>query len=503
VYLEYYGFIQHSLGATASPVELALYDLSQGAIKWVPPALLGGHHMEGIWHSGVRVFGKELWFGGAILESNPDNPKTMPFGNPTRLQKLGVTLRSEEELMDFIRKELYMDYNMKSYDMLRRNCNHFAHELVQFLLPGHDFPAEVLMQPEWAKNSALVSVLQPVLNQWLGGFGDAEAPTQPGCGPAAASAAARRIDDLTQEWRHRLEAGDMVLHRKRFIDRPWVVRIESISGTQGARTAGIVFFRPTGARWEDVASMLSLGELWVWEVVRQSGVPLCEFYPLLEDEPEADAHHLRLGHSLNDARVESVLQRLCLDPFVQVCPRGHCLQDATRPWFLQVPSCSICNELSVRTVRQCPYKWCGFGVCEACLSKGCRFRGGGVFCDILTPSLAQDVLGNDGWLKYKASSYFFKADHNGKGFLDRLKMRRVITRLVAEIGIHKLPEKEVTKELSRLRPQSADGDTGVIKLREASVQLDESAFKDFFQAALSLALAKKTELAPAKLSERL
>ena len=32
--------------------------------------------------------------------------------------------------------------------------------------------------------------------------------------------AVSRIDDLTEEWRSRLQAGDLVMHRTRFIDRP-------------------------------------------------------------------------------------------------------------------------------------------------------------------------------------------------------------------------------------------------------------------------------------------
>ena len=29
------------------------------------------------------------------------------------------------------------------------------------------------MQPEWVKDAALVRTMRPVLNRWLGGFGDA------------------------------------------------------------------------------------------------------------------------------------------------------------------------------------------------------------------------------------------------------------------------------------------------------------------------------------------
>ncbi|CAE8714967.1 unnamed protein product, partial [Polarella glacialis] len=124
--LGYYEFVGHALGMKASVVELALYDLSKGVARWVPPSLLGGHRFDGVWHSGLRVFGKEFWFGGAILESNFQE---VPFGAPAKILRLGTTLRTHDELLEFLKEDVYVDYNPKSYDVLRRNCNHFANEL--------------------------------------------------------------------------------------------------------------------------------------------------------------------------------------------------------------------------------------------------------------------------------------------------------------------------------------------------------------------------------------
>lgn len=59
--LSYYEFVAHALGLKAASVELALYDLSKGVAQWVPSSLLGGHKVDGVWHSGLRVFGKEFW----------------------------------------------------------------------------------------------------------------------------------------------------------------------------------------------------------------------------------------------------------------------------------------------------------------------------------------------------------------------------------------------------------------------------------------------------------
>lgn len=44
--------------------------------------------------------------------------------------------RSYEDLVEFLKEDVYVDYNPRMYDVLRRNCNHFSNELAQFLLHG-------------------------------------------------------------------------------------------------------------------------------------------------------------------------------------------------------------------------------------------------------------------------------------------------------------------------------------------------------------------------------
>jgi len=478
--LDYCEFVSHALGAQACTVEIALYDLSQGLARWVPPALLGGHRFEGIWHSGVRVFDKEFWFGGAILESRLDE---IPFGQPVRIVRLGTTLRTHEELLEFLRNDVYENYNPRSYDVLRRNCNHFSDELLQFLLHGQRLPEEVLMQPEWAQSVSIVRVMRPILNRLLGGFGDEVmgSPKSP-CTPHVMS----RIDDMTQEWRSRLQVGDIVLHRARFIDRPWVVRIVALSRDY-PRVAEVVFFRPIGARWEDVSSMLSLGELWTWEVVRQMDVPLREFYPLL-NEADAGAQLLRAGLSVRDPRAGCVLQRRRAAPPKPLCPRGHRLHAEASPyWFRPSPPCGICagsvgGSAGPGSRQACAR--CSWAVCGACLARGCGLPGGGAFADILSPELAQGLLADAGWLKYKARSYFFKADHNEAGGVDKVKARRVNQRLAAELGVSQLKDEDLALEMKRL------GQVQEALPPPPKLMLDEVAFEQLFASLLSRALKR-------------
>ena len=463
----------HALGLKASVVELALYDLSKGVAQWVPASLLGGHTFDGVWHSGIRVFGKEFWFGGVILESEFAD---VPFGAPTKVLRLGTTLRTHEDLVEFLKEDVYVDYNPKSYDVLRRNCNHFSNELAQFLLHGKQLPEEVLLQPEWVKSALLVSMLNPALNRWLGGFGDALAGGYNG--DLRAPQAVSRIDDMTEEWRHRLQVGDLVMHRRRFIDRPRVARLLSISNPDecGRRVAEIKFLRPTAVeRWEDLSIE---SPPWAWEIVRESDVPLRQFYPVLEDS-EGGARILRAGMAIRDSRARQVLQRSREFPAHPVCAKGHPLKHQEGHWWATLPACSICASSLQRTEPPLVCAQCSFALCARCCDHASQMPSGGVFTDMLTPELAKALLQEECWLAFKSRSYFFRADHHSTGAVDNTKIGRVDARLAAELRVKPLAESEILKELHRLTPKS----------EKKALQLNEASFQVFFTAALSRGLA--------------
>ena len=452
-------------------MELALYDLSKGVAQWVPASLLGGHTFDGVWHSGIRVFGKEFWFGGVILESEFAD---VPFGAPTKILRLGTTLRTHEDLVEFLKEDVYVDYNPKSYDVLRRNCNHFSNELAQFLLHGKQLPEEVLLQPEWVKNAILVSIFHPALNRWLGGFGDALAGHDRVNG---APQAVSRIDDMTEEWRHRLQVGDLVMHRQRFIDRPRVARILDISGPDesGRRVAEIKFLRPTAVgSWEDLSIE---SPPWAWEIVQQPDVPLRQFYPVLEDS-QGGARILRANMAMRDSRARKVLQRPREFPVQPVCAKGHPLKAQQGQWWQAVGTCSICacSLKGLESPLVCAQ--CSFALCSRCHHQASQLPSGGVFTDVLTPELAKALLQEERWLAFKSRSYFFRADHHSTGVVDKGKVGRVDARLAAELGVKPLAESEILKELQRLaKPESK------------ALQLNEVSFQAFFTAALSRGLA--------------
>merc|ERR1712118_537591 len=93
----------------------------------------------GIFHVGVEVGGMEWAFGYSDIESLPGISCVLPGTNPqhrfreTLIQ--GLTSFSPEEVADLI-SEFIEEWPGDDYDLLRRNCCHFADEFCQRLGVG-------------------------------------------------------------------------------------------------------------------------------------------------------------------------------------------------------------------------------------------------------------------------------------------------------------------------------------------------------------------------------
>lgn len=158
-------FLAICLGRRVWPVTLHLYDLSHGVASVLAPLLLN-ERIEGVWHTGVVIYGREYFFGGEIYY---DVAGQTGFGVPRQSRSLGHTLRSREEFHTFIVDDLKPLFTREAYDAANNNCNHFT-DRASLWLVGKHIPEEVLVQPELLVRSGVGRALRPVMTKLLGQY---------------------------------------------------------------------------------------------------------------------------------------------------------------------------------------------------------------------------------------------------------------------------------------------------------------------------------------------
>lgn len=137
-----------------------VYDLSQGLARQLSTTFLG-KAIEGIWHTGVVVYGKEYYFGGGIQHSPTGQT---PYGKPWKVVELGVTHVPMEMFEEFL-EEISPRYTAETYSLLHHNCNNFSNEVAQFLV-GCNIPDFVLRLPQEVMNSPMGPLIMPMIMQF-------------------------------------------------------------------------------------------------------------------------------------------------------------------------------------------------------------------------------------------------------------------------------------------------------------------------------------------------
>ncbi|KAK8588434.1 hypothetical protein V6N13_087358 [Hibiscus sabdariffa] len=94
-------------------VTLNVYDLSQGLARQLSTTLLG-KAIEGIWHTGVVVYGNEYYFGGGIQHAPVG---TTPYGKPIRVIELGVT-HVPKDVFEMYLQEISPRYTAETYNYI-------------------------------------------------------------------------------------------------------------------------------------------------------------------------------------------------------------------------------------------------------------------------------------------------------------------------------------------------------------------------------------------------
>jgi len=150
----------------AEKVVLHLYDLSQGMAKAMSGRFLG-KQIDGIWHTGIVVYGKEFYFGGGICK---DPPGKTPYGTPIQKIDLGETEIPEDIFTEFL-QEINPQFTAEKYDLFNNNCNNFTDSCSEFLvgakIPVHitGLPKEVLSTPMGQMIKPMIDNMQKNMNQ--------------------------------------------------------------------------------------------------------------------------------------------------------------------------------------------------------------------------------------------------------------------------------------------------------------------------------------------------
>ncbi|XP_011016282.1 PREDICTED: desumoylating isopeptidase 1 [Populus euphratica] len=138
-------------------VTLNVYDLSQGLARQLSTAFLG-KAIDGIWHTGVVVYGNEYFFGGGI-QHLPSG--TTPYGTPIKVVDLGITHVPQDVFEEYL-QEISSRYSAETYSLLTHNCNNFSNEVAQFLV-GVTIPEYILLLPNEVMNSPMGALIMPMI----------------------------------------------------------------------------------------------------------------------------------------------------------------------------------------------------------------------------------------------------------------------------------------------------------------------------------------------------
>ncbi|KAG9315613.1 Choline/Carnitine o-acyltransferase-domain-containing protein [Chiua virens] len=113
----------------STPVQLYVYDLSNGLARQLSLQLTG-RQIDGIWHTSVVVFGKEILYGQGIAITQPGKSH---FGAPLRIIDVGETAIDQETFNQYLTA---MRDHYTADKVCHFNCNSFTNDCIGFLTGG-------------------------------------------------------------------------------------------------------------------------------------------------------------------------------------------------------------------------------------------------------------------------------------------------------------------------------------------------------------------------------
>lgn len=140
-------------------VQVYLYDLSQGMAKALSQGFLG-KQIDGIWHTGIVVYGHEYFYGGGIQATRPGCSMA---GQPLEVHEMGYTRIPPEMFHEFL-QGISHRFTAETYSLLEWNCNNFTNVASEFLV-GHPIPSFITGLPAEALATPFGQMLRPVIAQ--------------------------------------------------------------------------------------------------------------------------------------------------------------------------------------------------------------------------------------------------------------------------------------------------------------------------------------------------
>ena len=138
-------------------VTLYVYDLSNGLVKQMSKALVG-REFEGMWHTGIVVFGHEFFWAGDLQCTTAGRTQ---YGRPVKTIPLGKTHIPKELIYEYV-ETMRSEYNPSTYSLLSKNCNNFSNDFATFLT-GHGIPEDILNLPQEVLSTPLGAAIRPFI----------------------------------------------------------------------------------------------------------------------------------------------------------------------------------------------------------------------------------------------------------------------------------------------------------------------------------------------------
>ncbi|KAF7365360.1 hypothetical protein MVEN_00408000 [Mycena venus] len=139
-------------------VKLYIYDLSNGLAKQLS-AQLTGRQIDGIWHTSIVVYGKEVFYGQGISTTLPGKSH---HGQPLQVVDLGETALDEETWEEYL-TDMRVHYTADKYHLLDFNCNSFTNDCAGFLT-GNSIPSFVKDLPTDFLSTPFGAALRPTID---------------------------------------------------------------------------------------------------------------------------------------------------------------------------------------------------------------------------------------------------------------------------------------------------------------------------------------------------